>query len=675
MDAFFRKFVKVCPKTGRIRKITLPGGFYKFLFPIVGLAALIWIIIRVVPKPSRAQYPCVKAATPLASGFVVYLAALSVSALTYFKTSKKIFLSPYFLTIGLIIFGFGGTYLLNDTSGTDAVLQSSVHIANSPTGDGKGIFPGRVVWVYDPGATKENCVPTSVGHAWWMPENNNQAVIDGMVSKAIQSLTGQMTDKASWDEIFKYHNNTRGKGSVIYKPGEKIFIKVNNVSGWGGNYSTKDLSVATNGSYGISETSPQIILSVLRHLINIVGVAQRDIYVGDPLRNLYKHCYDMWHNEFPDVHYVSHDNYSSLGREQLVASTTAKIFYSDKGTVLRENVWDASRPGGAAVTSDYLYKIFEDAEYILNIPMLKGHKRAGITMFAKNHFGSHTRADASHLHNGLVDPQETPNKPGVSRTEYGMYRVQVDLMGHHLLGAKTLFYLMDALWSADQEISFPKKFTMAPFNNDWMSSVFASLDPVAIESVGYDFLRSEFTSTRNVGDGAGTYPQKPAADDYLHQASDTTLWASGIKYDPDGNGIHLKGMGTHEHWNNATDKQYSRNLGLNAGIELVKIMNTTDVKDLDFNSGISLSQNYPNPFSSTTNITFNISTSANVSLKIYNMLGKEVAVLVNGNLSAGIHSVTWDARNSSGDKLESGVYYCKFFAGQNTISGKMLLVK
>ncbi len=177
--------------------------------------------------------------------------------------------------------------------------------------------------------------------------------------------------------------------------------------------------------------------------------------------------------------------------------------------------------------------IFDRAEYLLNIPMLKGHKRAGVTMFAKNHFGSHTRSSASHLHGGLVAPEEYPNTP--YRMDYGMYRVQVDLMGHRLLGKKNLFYLMDALWATDYELDIPLKWMMAPFNNDWMSSVFASFDPVAIESVGYDFLRAEFTAAR----GAGTYPQMNAVDDYLHQAADTTNWPTGIRYDPENDGTVL----------------------------------------------------------------------------------------------------------------------------------------
>ncbi len=670
MNTMFQKFVKVCPKSGRIRKIIFPKGYYRLLYPIIGFAALIWILIRVIPKPSRVNYPCIKAATPLASGFLIYFATLIASAFAFMRTKRTIYLAPYFVSICLVFFGFSDSSNLNKSMGDPGYpMPSSVHVANKPIGEAKGIFPGRVVWVYDPGATNEDCKPNEVGHAWWMPENNNQDIIDGMVSKAIQNLTGQTTDEDSWNAIFKFHNNTRGKGSVPYKSGEKIFIKINNVSGWGGNFSTKDLSVVANGSYGIAETSPEIILSVLRQLVNVVGVEQSDIYVGDPMRNTYKHCYDMWHSEFADVHYMSHDNYTKLGREQIVADTVPKIFYSDKGTVLRDNVWDTNRLGGDPITSDCLYTAFENAEYILNIPILKGHKRAGITMFAKNHFGSQTRESAAHLHMGLVDPIEIQYDN--SRRDYGMYRVQVDIMASRNLGGKTLFYLMDALWPADQEISYPKKFSMPPFNNDWMSSVFASLDPVAIESVGYDFLRSEFTATRSIKDGAGTYTQKPAADDYLHQAADSSQWPAGIKYDPDNDGQYFASLGVHEHWDNEIDKQYSRNLGTGDGIELIKVMNYTDVKNENIiPKDFQLTQNYPNPFNPSTVITYTLPKAGHVTLKVYNELGQEVATLVNGYASASTYKVTFNA-----SALASGVYIYSLKAGELHASKKMILQK
>jgi hypothetical protein len=670
MKNLFQKFVKVCPKSGRIRGFTFPGGYYKILYPIIGFVALLWILMRVIPKPSRANYPCIKAATPFAYGFIVYIASLIVSALAFARTKKKIYLSPYFVSICLAIFGFSDSSHINKSLGSPGYpLPKSVHVANNPIGEAKGIFPGRVVWVYDPAATNENCIPNSVDHAWWMQENNDQNVIDGMVSKAIQTLTGTATDSEAWDAIFKYHNTTRGKGSVSYSKGEKIFIKVNIVSGWYGNYNTTDLSVVENGSYGISETSPEITLSVLRQLVNVVEVAQSDIYVGDPLRNIYKHSYDMWQTEFPNVHYMGHDNYSNLGREQLVADTIPEIFYSDKGTVLRENVWDTNRLGGDTVTSDCFYTAFEDAEYLLNIPMLKGHKRAGMTMFAKNHFGSHTRADASHLHMGLVDPIEI--EYDISRRDYGMYRVQVDMMSSKMLGGKTLFYLMDALWPSDQEISYPKKFAMQPFNNDWMSSVFASLDPVAIESVGYDFLRSEFTSTRSISDGAGTYVQKPAADDYLHQAADSSQWAEGIKYNPDNDGKYFASLGVHEHWNNEIDKQYSRNLGTGNGIELIDAINFTDVeKESSLPADFYLSQNYPNPFNPSTRINYSIPTASKVVIKIYDVTGKEIATLVNSEKAAGTYTVSFNAK-----QLASGVYYYRLTANNYTATKKFILLK
>ena len=60
-----------------------------------------------------------------------------------------------------------------------------------------------------------------------------------------------------------------------------------------------------------------------------MGVAQSDIYVGDPIKHIYKHLYDAWYEEFPDVHYLDHEDFSYLGREKAVPSTSAKITYSD----------------------------------------------------------------------------------------------------------------------------------------------------------------------------------------------------------------------------------------------------------------------------------------------------------------------------------------------------------
>jgi len=84
----------------------------------------------------------------------------------------------------------------------------------------------------------------------------------------------------------------------------------------------------------------------------------------------------------------------------------------------------------------------------------------------------------------------------------------------------------------------------------------------------------------------------------------------------------------------------------------------------------SLEQNFPNPFNPTTTIRFSIPNSEFVSLKIYNVLGKEVANLINENRSAGSYKIYFD-----GSHLASGVYFYRLRAGKFELTKKLLLIK
>ncbi|MCF6270257.1 MAG: lamin tail domain-containing protein [Melioribacteraceae bacterium] len=84
----------------------------------------------------------------------------------------------------------------------------------------------------------------------------------------------------------------------------------------------------------------------------------------------------------------------------------------------------------------------------------------------------------------------------------------------------------------------------------------------------------------------------------------------------------------------------------------------------------TLLQNYPNPFNPSTVIEFSIPKESSVSLIIYDILGREIATLVNKKLKAGYYNYTWNATN-----LSSGIYLYKFSANNNIITKKMLLVK
>lgn len=431
--------------------------------------------------------------------------------------------------------------------------QARTHKPNNPMGKAKGIFPGRVVWNFNPGATNPLCtneIPESTVFdegcdAWFMDKNNNQDVVDKMLTEVLANLTGSGDAKSAWEKTFHFHNKQRGKGSVSYKPGEKIFIKMNRTSGSFG--INEDMSRKLLKWSFCSETSPQITLAVLRQLVYHAGVRQEDIYLGDPMREIFADEFEKYFSEFPDVNYLSH--FDLPGRTLVKESEKELIFYSDKKKVM---------PDGGA---DKLYDIAEKAEYLINLPVMKGHLANGISLFAKNHFGTQSRESAVHLHAGL-------NEQNHARERYGEYRVLVDYMGNKHTGDKNLIYILDGLWAGDNWNAKPVKFKMPPFNNHWSSSVLVSFDPVAIESVAFDILRTEFITAYSK---ARFYIDKPAVDDYLHQAADKENWPEKVVYTPNGDGNPIaESLGVHEHWNNETEQQYSRNLGTGEGIELVK---------------------------------------------------------------------------------------------------------
>jgi len=85
---------------------------------------------------------------------------------------------------------------------------------------------------------------------------------------------------------------------------------------------------------------------------------------------------------------------------------------------------------------------------------------------------------------------------------------------------------------------------------------------------------------------------------------------------------------------------------------------------------LNLEQNFPNPFNPTTVISFQLPVSSSVSLKIYNVLGQQIATLVNETKTAGRYEIEWDASN-----FASGVYFYRLTTAQGTITRKLVLIK
>ncbi|HCA81705.1 MAG TPA: hypothetical protein DEP53_18405 [Bacteroidetes bacterium] len=638
----------------------------KFLFPLTGILAIVWFLMRVIPKPSRSAYPCMRVAYPIASTFVLYLLGLATSAFALHRMKIYWSTSRTWAAAGFLVVAFVTGFLAFQADQPPVFASSSyLDTANAPIGVARGIFPGRVVWDRNPDATNENCRNRSFGDAYYLPQNTNMTVVDEMVRASLIKLTGTTTVRDAWDSLFVFFNRIKGKGATGYRPGEKIFIRTNGIGSTvvdSSNHNIPDLT-----SYIESRTSPQPVLALLRVLINDYGVPQENISVGDPQRDIQNEYWDIWHTEFPNVRYICHKG--GQGRTFAAKGTQSSVFFSDKGATLRSGSW-SDMSVGSPVYQDTLYKVTEEADYLIYVGALKVHERAGMTVIGKLDFGSHVRQNAMHMHMGLVNPDGfSPAGNKNSRFGYGKYRVLVDLMGHKKLGGNSMLFVVDGLWGGRGANLEPVKFKMAPFNNDWPSSIFMSQDPIALESVCYDMLKAEFTSDRH----AETYPQMVGVDDHLHQAADSANWPAGVRYDPENDGTPIRSLGVHEHWNNATAMEYSRNLGTgNGGIELVKLNPVFSAAEEEAvpPGEYELEQNYPNPFNPRTVIGYRIPTRSHVTLKVYDAAGREVAMLVDEEKAPGRYTVSWDA-----SEMPSGVYFGRLMSAGFAEAKKMLLVR
>ncbi len=89
----------------------------------------------------------------------------------------------------------------------------------------------------------------------------------------------------------------------------------------------------------------------------------------------------------------------------------------------------------------------------------------------------------------------------------------------------------------------------------------------------------------------------------------------------------------------------------------------------------SLNQNYPNPFNANTVISYNLDSRANVSLDIYDVLGRQVTILESGYRDAGLHSVIWNGKNAEGSLVASGIYFYKLDTGEKTSVKRMIYLR
>jgi hypothetical protein len=505
---------------GFLGKSALP----KIVFITLGISSTIWFLIRVIPKPQRATYPCMRAAAPLMSSFVIWLISLSGSVLAFrkarnhFTKTRYVYASIFFSIAVVCTFIF----MINKNEVVSAVtVDTNSVLSNSPIGVGHGIFPGRVVWVFDPKVATWD----GTNKYWWDEKSTSQTEANKMLENVLKSLTGKSTEAMAWDALFKNFNKEKKNISSGYTLNQKIAVKINQNN-------TKSHADTT----GLDGT-PQLVYALIVSLTKEAGVPQKSITIFDASRFITDNIFNKCHRDFADVIFV--DNEGGEGRVKSTYVDKAIPYSIDNGKL-------ATGLASCAV----------EADYIIDLALLKGHIGQGVTLCGKNFYGA-TSIDRNWRKNAHDNFNQDPQ--GKDK-----YMTFTDFMGHKDLGGKTLLFMIDGFYGARSQDGPPlikDKWKMAPFNNRWCSSLFASQDGVAVDAVGIDFLRAEWPDLSDIA-----YTEK-----YLVEAALADNPPSKTIYDPERDGTRLKSLGVLEHWNNADEKKYSRNLGKNYGIELVYV--------------------------------------------------------------------------------------------------------
>ncbi len=374
------------------------------LFLLVGLGSMLWLIIRSGRKPSRLTYPCQKVAAANSVVFLSWISGLFVSTVLSYRLKRR----GKLLARGVVL-GLTALFLVSKLHSV-YVLQMERKLVQTSIGQ----TAPTVVWIRDTRA--------ATGWSSDLSARVNASVSDEMMDTAIKRLTGQSTVKASWSQIFKNFN-----GGSDYTQGEKIAIKLN--------FNNSGVITNRNPNY-------QVVNSLLRQLVNEVGVSQSNIILYDASRPIQSPFQAGIRSRFPNVQ------------------------MNPGGGFCGSDIWTG--PNGSA----RLTCILSDAKYLINMPLLSTHEGGRVTLSLKNHLGSTN--NPSSFHYGLASPYN------------GSYSLVV-LNSQPWIKNKTILVVGDAMYglkSGGPSQSPDSAHGIKP----WPSSIFISTDPIAVDSVMIDYI-------------------------------------------------------------------------------------------------------------------------------------------------------------------------------------------
>jgi uncharacterized protein (DUF362 family) len=322
----------------------------------------------------------------------------------------------------------------------------------------------KVVVVYD-----NDCTTFDTGLWWGSTSYIDQTRINNMVKEGIKNLTRQSGESDAWEAIIP-----------TYSSGTKIGMKVNE-----NNY-------GSGPSNNVIDWTPQVCNAIIAGL-KVRGVAESDIYILEPSAPVPTTGFGaIVKNAYPNVEIYDDNGANYRACTWTSGDSSLTINHSDP------NITDSKYP-------DQLL----DLTYFIQVPQLKAHGAYGVTFTYKNLFGLLVRNTIPRLHDYVFNSSNNP---------------LVDLYGNTHVIDKTVLIVGDGIYgNYTNNWTAPGKWSV--FGADWPKRLFFATDPVAIDSVMYDFVDWQNNRTAQ-------------HENYLVAAANA-------------------GQGTRDHWNNPTDKMYS----------------------------------------------------------------------------------------------------------------------
>ncbi|NQV17558.1 MAG: DUF362 domain-containing protein [Armatimonadetes bacterium] len=653
----------------------------KLLFCIIGFASLIWFLVRVIPKPSRAAYPCQRAAFPIASAFVIWIVGMITSAWLYINARLNWRRSRYTVAVILALLA---VIISTSVSIKDKQLMASAYQISGKLERDKSLVFNDLIYrdslTISPAATV-GVVKSSQQQA----EDIEYAEIESMVFEAIEKAGG-------------FDNLIADGDTVVLKPN---LIASRDFSNSPQYFDPEVNGVATD--YRVIQATVNAVRDVnpngIVYLLEGSGV-------GETTQNMQNLLWDQ-----------------VTGLDSIIYLEEIGGAWFDTTSVDLQGV---SLPEDKVLYSEgnnryWLSKIYYEADVLISLPVLKNHQATGSTGAIKNVGIGATPSKIYGLGPGNPNPYERWQE--IEHGNYGSQRYILHYWIHDFFMCRPVdFVVMDGLQGLQNG---PLCHNASSLESCQMNArlMLASRDPLAIDAIaalleGHDpELIPHLTTLHNdslgcaepdwirvdgikVGDEKQNYTifESGTLSEYndftppiftvdsCYVSSNDLCFAltvdeevTKVEVALDGEMMDFIRIGNFESFsfdlgtNVVTDETeitvFAYDKYLNYSYEIVDIY--TSVEDENFQSSSHLQFSiYPLPTHNVTNIHFSLTLNQNVKLDIYNVKGQKITSLTDKFMAKGSHNIVWNVKNVS-----SGVYFVKLKAGTSSVTRKLTILK